>query len=223
MDKLGDILLQLPSIFFLCNEMRHLRKSADEHSESYSRSVEDTALQLRSRLGDFGLEHQHAINSGYHYSRFLEVMDFQNEAKDWKIMDSSPSCFQDPFAALTIALYDAGTILANAIAWEATTRNAEQYKQRIAIHCESILSAVVYLESKGSSSGGTLLMIFPLKVACRTTPSTEQRRRARAALAHWGARRGVDGLCKFSVHESEGVFGRICEAEANSKVRNSPV
>ena len=220
-DTLADILLQIPEAHLLRNKMRDLRKHVDESSDAFSESVKDKALHIISQLGTYGLEHQDVINSSYDYSRFHEITNFQSDARSWIVEDASPACFRDPFAAVTIALYDGGLVLANALAWEATPRNSKYYKERIVIHCESILSAVAYFESRGPSSGGTLLMIFPLKAACRTSPSDDQRRRVRAALAMWGTRRGVDGICKFQAHETEGIFLKICEAEESRKERDS--
>ena len=104
-------------------------------------------------------------------------------------------------------------ILTNATAWEASPLLAETNKQRIVIHCESILSAVAYHERRGPQSGGTLAMIFPLKIVCRVTPSDHQRERAITALFNWGHARGISGMCEFAVPLNEGIYEVIRRTE----------
>lgn len=219
-DKLTDILLQIPGIYLLRNSMRLDREYNGKPLEPSRQAVEDKAAHMISWLARFWEECGDTINYGYDYSRFLESTGFQADAKNWIVEEIMPAYFQDTFAATSIALYDAGTIIANALAWESASSKSDTNQQRIVIHCESVLSTVAYHESKGPRSGGTLAMIFPLKIVCRVTPSDHQRQRASNALHKWGSSRGVGGICGFVGPEKRDIYSVIREMEKTRATNN---
>lgn len=213
-DKLADILLQVPRIFILRDSMRSMRERSHEAYEPTRRAVEDEAQRLISWLRRYWDECADTINLGYDHSRFVELSGFQADATDWIVEETSMTHFEDTFAATNVAMYDAAVVLANALAWEATSGDAGLYKQRIATHCASILAVVSYHEGRGVGSGGSITMVFPMKIVCRVTPSNHQRHLAEAALLKWGKSRGMDGICKFSVvPERNGIYNQIRRTE----------
>ena len=212
-DRLVDILLQLPGTHLLRNEMRSARQNNDDDYEKICQRVVDKADQLSSRMAGFWDEYGQMLSPDYQHARYHETSDFQADAEDWVLEETSPPNFDDPFAASIIALHSAGNILANALTWEATSDDPFLNKQAIVIYAESILSAVTYHERTGTSSGGTLAMIFPMKTVCRVTPCADQRRRAGAALQRWGERRGIDGLTRVMLPEKESIYNKIREME----------
>lgn len=189
--------------------MRSLRELDDQAAAATSRTVGQKASHLLSWLAQFWDEYHDDINPEYDHSRFAELSDFQTDAAHWVMEETSIADFDDTFAATTIAFYDAATVLANALAWEATDDDPQVYKRRIVTHCASILSVVAHHESVGVGSGGSNTMIFPIKLVCRVTPSDHQRRKAEECLAIWGKKRGVDGICKFAIPEKLGIFRSI--------------
>jgi hypothetical protein len=180
----------------LRNHMRSRKEGHDAAYESARWIAEVKAQSLISWLARYWDECADTINFGYDYSRFIELSDFQNDSQEWIIRETRTAYFEDTFAATNIALYDAAIVLANSLAWEAISGDPEVNKQRIVIHCASILSIVAYHESRGTSSGGSVSMVFPMKIVCRATPSNHQRHQAEAALLSWGESRGVSGICK---------------------------
>lgn len=221
MDRLGDILLQYPSIFIVRNSMREMRSRGPHRLEPTRQAVEAKAEQLISLLDVYWNECRQTIQPGYDHDNFAEIDNFRADAADWVIKTLFPITYNDVFAATNVAMYDAAVIIAHALAWESTSGFSEPNKQRIVIHCASILEAVKYHESKGPSSGGNLSMVFPIKVVRRATPSKFQREQAQVALEQWADKRGVDGICKFPDAESEGLYGNICKMEAAKQANDA--
>ena len=206
LDKLGDILLQFPRIYAARNSML-AQQAQDRVLDQLRYNVEAQAQDLIARLQTCWQQCGNAIYPGYDYGSFVESTNFEIESSDWIVEATVPITYRDPFVATSVAMYDAATVLANALIWESGAGFTELYKQRIVIHCASILQAVVYHESRGPNSGGSIQMVFPLKVVCRVTPSDDQRRQAQIALRRWGERRGVDGICNpLVIPEREGVY-----------------
>ena len=214
LDKLGDILLQLPRLYAARNKMR-TQHAQECVSDPLGYNVEAQAQDLIARLQAYWQECGHLLSPGYDYSNFIERTNFETDSSDWVIEATVPMTYRDPFAATCIAKYDAATVLASSIVWESRAGFLELHKQRIVIHCASILQAVVYHESCGPDSGGSIQMVFPLKVVSRVTPSEDQRRQAQIALRQWGERRGVDGICDpLVIPEREGIYNHVRVMEA---------
>ena len=194
LDKLGDILLQFPGIYAARSSMR-AHQAQNRVSDQVGYNVEAQAQGLIARLQTYWQECRNVIYPGYDYSSFVEISNFESASSDWIIEATVPITYCDPFVATSVAMYDAAAVIANSLVLESGADFANLYKQRIVIHCASILQAVVYHESQGPNSGGSIQMVFPLKVVCRITPSDDQRRQAQVALRRWAERRGVDGIC----------------------------
>ncbi len=194
LDKLGDILLQFPRIYAAQKSMR-AQQAQYRDSDPTGYNVESQAQGLIARLQSYWQECGNAIYPGYDYSCFVEYTNFETNSSDWIVEAKGPITYRDPYVAIGVAMYDAATVLANALVWESGAGFTELYEQRIVIHCASILQAVVYHETRGPNSGGSIQMVLPLKVVCRVTPSDDQRRQAQIALTRWGETRGVDGIC----------------------------
>ncbi len=111
-------------------------------------------------------------------------------------------------------MYDTAIVLANALAWESNSGYPEVNKRQTVIHCASILAAVAHHEKIGPASGGSISMMFPMKIARRATPSIDQRRQLQASLEKWGESRGVGDICQFGVPESHDTYSKIQEMEA---------
>lgn len=209
LDKLGDILLQFPEIYAARNSM-HAHQAQNRVSDQPRYNVEAQALGLIARLQTYWQESRNSLYPGNDHSSFVEITDFESASSDWIIENTVPVTYRDPFVATCVAMYDAATVLANSLVWESGAGFTEVYKQRVVIHCASILEAVAYHESRGPSSGGSIQMVFPLKVISRVTPSDDQRRQAQIALRRWGERRGVDGICDpLVIPEREGIYNDL--------------
>lgn len=166
-------------------------------------------MDLITRLKGYWDKHGTAVDPAYDYSQFIETSNFQSISANWVVEAPFPMTSQNTFAATNVAMYDAAVALANALAWESNSGYPELNKRQTVIHCASIMTAIGYHEGKGPESGGSVSMVFPMKVVCRTTPSSNQRRQVQAALVKWGESRGVEGICQFVVPESHGVYGNI--------------
>ena len=182
-------------------------------SESIRHQVQAKALQLLSWLDQFWVDAKEEIGQCYDHSNYREATNFQNYEDNWVVRPSEPVTFMDTFKATAIAQYDTAVILSNALAWEAAPGPSHIYKQRIVIHGASILAAIEQHEIRGIGSGGTIAMVLPMKVVARVTPSHHQREQAKQALSRWGKSRGVEGICKFGIPESEGIYKVIRKME----------
>lgn len=220
-DVLGDILLQFPSIYILRNSMRMIREQSPYRCEPTRSLVEAKAMYFMIQLNAYWDMYGTAIDPDYDYTQFIETSDFQSDPSSWVIETPLPITFKNTLVATNIAMYDTAVVLANALAWESTSGYPEVNKRQIVIHCASILAAVAYHESKGPNSGGSINMVFPMKVVRRATPSNDQRRQIQAALDTWGERRGVEGLCRFVVPERHGIYGNIQKMEAAQQMADS--
>ena len=213
LDKIVDILLQFPRIYAARNNMR-TQRAQERFSDPPGYNVAQ-AQDLIARLQTYWQECGNLISPGYDYSSFAERTNFETVSSDWIIETTVPITYRDPFVASSVAMYDAATVLANSLAWQSGAGFTELYKQRIVVHCASILQAAVYHESQGPNSGGSIQMVFPLKVICRVTPSDDQRQQAQIALGRWGDKRGVDGICDPRViPEREGISNNVRVMEA---------
>ena len=214
LDKIVDILLQFPRLYAACNKMR-TRRAQDRLSDPPGYNVETQAQNLIARLQTYWQEWGNLISPGYDYSSFAERSNFETDSLDWIIETTVPITYRDPFVATSVAMYDAAIVLANSLAWQSGAGSTELYKQRIVLHCASILQAAAFHESLGPNSGGSIQMVFPLKVICRVTPSNDQRQQAQIALGRWGEKRGVDGICDPRViPEGEGISNNVRVMEA---------
>ena len=214
LDKLGDILLQFPEIYAARNNMG-TQPAEERTSDPLRYKAETQAQDLLTRLQTYWQECGNMIAPGYDYSSFAEKTNFESDSADWNIETTVPITYRNPFVASSISMYDAATVLANGLAWQSGVGSTKLYEQRIVIHCASILQAVMYHESQGPNSGGSIQMVFPLKVLCRVTPSNDQRRQAQLALRQWGEKRGVDGICDpLTIPERENIpdNARVTEA-----------
>ena len=214
LDKVGDILLQFPRIYAARNNMR-TQPAQERPSDQLRHNAETQAQELIARLQTYWQECGNLITPGYDYSSFAERTNFESDSSDWVVETTVPITYRNSFVASSVAMYDAATVLANALAWQSGAGFTKLYKQRIVIHCASILQAVVYHESQGPNSGGSIQMVFPLKVICRVTPSNDQRRQAQLALRRWGEKRGVDGICNpMTIPERDDVSKNVRVTEA---------
>lgn len=214
LDKVGDILLQSPRIYAARNNMR-TQPAQERPLGPLGYNVENEAQDLIARLQAYWQECGNLIAPYYDYSSFAEKTNFESDSADWIIETTVPITYRNPFLASSVAMYDAATVLANSLAWQSSAGFTKLYKQRIGIHCASILQAMVYHESQAPNSGGSIQMVFPLKVICRVTPSNDQRRQAQLALRRWGEKRGVDGICDpLTIPERDNVPNNVRVTEA---------
>ena len=164
-------------------------------------------------LNDLWAKHNSQFGQSYDYSRFHEVSDFQNYETDWLISNSGPDNFINTFAANLIAQYDAAVILASMLAWESASVSSHVYKQRVAIHAASILAAVAFHNAKGLDSGGSIAMVFTMKVVIQNTPSNHQREQAKANLKSWGASRGLQSVTNVPLSDDGIIYNTVHEME----------
>ena len=209
-DKLIDVLLQLPGCTPLFNNMTVSQGQDPWRSESIRVELFDRAQGILSQLDQFWTQHKLDIDPYYHrrvHANFSLREEGSPSIGDTLGASSGGLPFRDSFRATFTAMYDAANICALRYL-SATSSAPEKYYQRMMAHAASILASVAYHEAQGPSSGGTFSMVFPVKIACLMSPSEEQRSSAREALFRWGSNRGVNDICTVCVPE---IIGRVAD------------
>ena len=195
-DRLNDVLLKIPECLDLKQRFRDARTQSSPLLQSAKDALEGKAQWLIVRLQEYWKGYGNEIAPDYRWDQYHEKSNFQNTAEAWIFTTPGPVQFCNRFAARIIAEYDAGIVIIYSILREVYMDSVEEYKQRIAIHCASILGSAAFLEKLGVDSGGNTSMVFPLKTVHLCTPSQQQAVNSATELAKWGKTRGMEGVCK---------------------------
>lgn len=186
-DSLLNILFQIPSCLRLCSRMVDFSAYDLPASEKVKKALELQCLGLITRLDEYWELNRHELGPNYRYSWFSGPYDDSHPNPEPK------ECFRDTYSACTIAHLDAGKIILSGML-TLISPNQQCYEDLMMAHCASILAAMRYQDGVGALTGGTVLMVFPLRVVVKASPSKRQREEARAALLKWGSQRGISGI-----------------------------
>ncbi len=159
-------------------------------SEKAIETLKIKCLDMIARLDEYWNTNRHVISEIYDYAWFSGPWD-------GSVPNPEPeNGFRNSFAASIIAHFDGAKIILNGLLSLVSPNQSDQefYKRQMMIHSASVLAATRYQDRIGALTGGTLLMVFSLKVVIRASPSKPQRAEATAALLKWGSERGIGGI-----------------------------
>lgn len=186
-DTLMNILFQIPRCLRLCSRMVDLSAYDLPASEKVKEALELKCLELIAMLDEYWETYRHELSPNYRYSWF-------SGPYDGSLPNPEPKeCFRDTYSAYTIAHLDGAKLILSGML-TLISPNEQCYEAPMMTHSASILAAMRYQDGMGALTGGTVLMVFPLRVVVKTSPSKPQREEARAALLKWGAERGISGI-----------------------------
>ena len=186
-DSLMNILFQIPRCLRLCSRMVDLSAYDLPASEKVKKALELKCLGLIARLDEYWETYRHELGPNYRYSWFSGPSDGSGPNPEPK------ECFRDTYSAYTIAHFDGAKIILSGML-TLISPDLQCYEDLMMTHSASILAAMRYQDGLGALTGGTVLMVFPLRVVVKASPSKPQREEARAALLKWGAERGISGI-----------------------------
>jgi hypothetical protein len=194
LDRLVDILLWIPHCQALRTRIRALKETNPSASEAVRKELVRQTLILISRLSHWFSLYREEIFGDYEYSTSAETLDPNAAAQS----STNIFSFLDSRNIIAIAYYDSAQILAQHLLSISSSDSdtVSTCYQLIKQHAASVLNIVGYHRSCGIQSGGSFIMIFPLKVICLVTPCEDQRRVASEALLAWGTERGLEGACR---------------------------
>lgn len=158
-----------------------------QSSERVKEALELRCLELIAMLDEYWETYRHELGPNYRYCWFSGPYDGSRPSPEPK------ECFQDTYSAYTIAHFDGAKLILSGILTLSSSKQ-QCYEASMMTHSASILAAMRYQDGMGALTGGTVLMVFPLRVVVKTSPSKPQREEARAALLKWGAERGISGI-----------------------------
>ncbi|KAH0548214.1 hypothetical protein GP486_008070 [Trichoglossum hirsutum] len=189
LDKLIDILLQLPGCLARRNQMKALKVQNPHESEVIRVELKRRVLSLVSRLDEWLRQHEEELVEvgSESWQKHSEAGE-ENQDSLKATVPSSPSVVP------INSLYHAANILAYRLL--TVISSSHLYEWRITSHGNCVVSLAGNQSFNDSGGHGSLLMVFPLKVVCRLTRDEEQRNRAREMLEQLGRERGLDGICR---------------------------
>jgi hypothetical protein len=184
-DELVDVLLYLPHCLTIETQLKGL-------------AADDVSLRqrLKKKLAELL---QRPINSlsawwSTHQAPMMKH-DGIPSSSGFPTLGTSPSpdSFTSPLAATSVAYYCSAQAIATCLSDLAAP--FKQCDELLVRYISFILSAVEYHRACGQYSGGTFMMIYPIKVALFRSPCPHQKEELRKALLDWGRERGVEGVC----------------------------
>jgi hypothetical protein len=184
-----DILLEIPQCLALSSRLEAL-ELMDQVSAGAIK--QELARQIQSpicKLSQWWSLHREEVFGDYSYDEYIEP------AIPTVFDAPRINTFPDTATATTIAYYDTAIVFVQHLL-SFVSENPAICHSLVKQHAASALAAAKYHESCGPYSGGTFMMIYPLKVICLITPCDKQRRQAQRALLTWGMTRGLEGVCK---------------------------
>jgi hypothetical protein len=197
-DELVDILLYLPRCLVIETRLNDPDADSDRTARrQLTEKLADLLKQPIDRLSAWWSKHYHD-----------QIMDIPSSLTSART-DTAPSteAFTSPLAATSIAYYYSAKVVATCLS-DLVAPSEQSYE--ILVHDISvILSTVKYHRVCGPFSGGTFMMIYPIKVALFRSPCPDQRAEITQALLDWGRERGVEGVCSSGAplwHQP----GRLC-------------
>lgn len=156
-------------------------------SEKVKEALEVKCLELIAMLDGYWETYRHELGPSYRDSSFSGPYAGSGSKAEAK------ECFRDTYSAYTIAHFDGAKLILSGML-TLISPNQQCYEDVMMTHSASIIAAMKYQDGMGALTGGTVLMVFPLRVVVKTSPSKPQREEARAALLKWGAERGIGGI-----------------------------
>jgi hypothetical protein len=197
-DELIDILLSLPSCLTLGDKISN--QGGQELSEIES-MLHKNVLDLISRLDCWRqrycseviqLDGRRRTFLCPFAERRLDTSDIRPDTPQRRTYDNVPT-------AAFIAMYDAASLIAFSLLL-LVSPPTYQYNHQLQFHAQSVLSADAFIESNCSPApgGGSLLMVFPLKIVGLWGPLPQQRDYATRRLQNWRQEGESYSVCRFA-------------------------
>jgi hypothetical protein len=181
-----DILLYLPYCLAIETQLNALDANSDMVlRQRLTKKLADLLEQPINGLSAWWIKH-HAYMTKYDDSSSSFILPTTATVP-------SPESFTPPIAATSLAYYYSAQAIT--ICLSAITAPSEQLNELLDHHISFVLSAVKYHRACGQYSGGTFMMIYPIKVVLFRSPCPNQREDIKQVLLDWGRERGVEGVC----------------------------
>jgi hypothetical protein len=183
-DELIDILLYLPSCLAIEVQLKSLDRDDDANlREELTKKLTDQLQQPMADLSEWWAKHH------------TDLFKDHDSSVSFAIPRTvpSPESFTSPMAATTLAYYSTAQVLVTQLF--TLTAPSSLLDELIIRHASLALSAIAYHRVCGPYSGGTFMMIYPMKVILFCSPCPNQREDTQQALLAWGQERGVEGVC----------------------------
>lgn len=185
-DKLLDLLLLIPScLSFLNRTIRtwglDITKDQDMRLE-----LESLVSSILRRLQEWWQEYAEE-----HASHGRDANSF-GEPQPSSV--STEPYYPNSFDAACTAQYHAATMVLCALL-TFCSYGTQTYEAQIEWHSSRILASCSYMMMNRTSSAGTIMMVYPLKIMCRCSLNQLQRRTAFEILGRWGQKKGIHGIC----------------------------
>jgi hypothetical protein len=183
LDQLVDILLWIPHMMDTRSQWAEVKDTILPEAEMLRQQLIIQVEETVDRLSEWWTSHGPAIFDDYDYAHYVQ---------DW---NWTPPEFHDATVATTIAFYNTASIFLQHLQRIGLGMSTEH---QLTMHASSVLAAARFHQSRGPQSGGTFMMVYPLKSVCMMTPDEEQRREAQEILLEWGMERGIEGTCRVA-------------------------
>lgn len=181
-----DILLLLPSCLALEDQINHITGLDSTAEQNLLLELELLAFSLQKRLDDWWLEYVDVQSRNGESAGLFGQPQHTSTTREPYFPDASSSATTSSYHAARIILY---TILLFCSGEESA------YDTEIELHSGLILASCSYMIAKSTSSAGTLMMVFPLKIMCLSSRNKLQKQAAFDILAQWGEKKGTLGIC----------------------------
>jgi hypothetical protein len=195
LDKLVDILLQLPDCLARRNQVRKLRVQNPHKSEAIRVELKARALLLVSRLDDWWRQYEEEAikedGEGWLYQQISSQKHWQ--AGEENQYSPKTIVYRNANAALVISLYHAASVIIYRLLL--VTSPSHLYECSVLSHADYVLSSAKFWVSDASTRYGLMLLVFPLKVVYLLTHDERQRGYAQVMLAQLGRNKMVDEVC----------------------------
>jgi hypothetical protein len=184
-DELIDILLYLPCCLAIETQLKSL--NGDDN-----RTLRE---ELAKKLID-QLEQPIVSLSVWWTKHHADIIEYHNSSMPFTISTMtvpSPELFKSPIAATTLVYFSTVQVMITRLL--AITTPSSQLDKLIIHYISFALSAISYHRAYGTYSGGTFMLIYPMKVFLFQSPCPNQRKVVQQLLLAWGQERGVEGVC----------------------------
>lgn len=184
-DKLLDILLLIPGCSSIKNRIQRLSSLDKSEEQKLRLELDLSASSLLQRLRNWWQE--------YADEQAKSGRDANSFGKLQPISMSNVPYFPDDFAAACTASYHTANIMLYSLL-ASCSGEASVHDAQIEWHSSHILESCSYMMANQTSSAGTVMMLFPLKIMWRSARNELQRQAAFEILEMWGRKKGIPAI-----------------------------
>jgi hypothetical protein len=185
-DELVDILLYLPHCLAIETQLKALHADSDGHiRQRLKTKLSGLLKQPIDSLSAWWMKHNH--------SHMKKHDDTATSSTTAKADLAYTEAFTSPLAATSVAYFHSAQAIITSLS--DLVESSKQSCELLVHDMSVIISAAEYHRARGNYSGGTFMMIYPIKVGLFRSPCPNQREELTKVLLDWGRERGVEGVC----------------------------